>query len=207
MHVRARSVVFVVALLGCANADNAPAAVDAATPKDSSVDSAESSVDTGAGETPPEDDIGSLFDVDELDTSKGTCANPKGTSVTASGAYMSTPEMSVDGSLSTVWNSGGYTGSMRLSFAAAVAIDRVRVAANALPASDETYTITGFLAGASTPLGSFVRSIGGSTEWATPIELPSGTYDALLIEIGGSASWITLAEVIAYDSKSGCALP
>ncbi|MGZ5970758.1 MAG: hypothetical protein ACXWP4_23970, partial [Polyangiales bacterium] len=137
--------------LACANADNAPVAVDAATAKDSSLDT----YVADSAETAPEEEVGTLFDVDVPDTFKGICATPTGTTVTASAAYMSTAEMCIDGTLSTSWNSGGYTGSMRLTFPAAIAFDRLRIAANAVPVTDETYTITGFSKGTGTPLGTF----------------------------------------------------
>lgn len=198
-------VVSCACLVACANAESPSVQTDAS--KETSVDSGFDVESDAAVEETRDEEIGTLFDADEIDTFKGYCATPAGTIATATSSYMSAPDVIVDGSLSTIWNSGGYTGTVRLAFPAAISLDRIRVAANALPASDETYTITGFSMGAPTSLGSFVRSVGGSTEWSAPIEVPRGTYDELLIDIGTSASWITLAEVMVYDSKSGCALP
>jgi hypothetical protein len=198
-------VVACASLISCANADTSSVEGDAS--RDTSADAAievSTEADVAVDETAEE--IGTLFDAEELDTFAGYCATPAGTVATATSAYMSSPDVIVDGSLSTVWNSGGYTGTVRLSFPSALSLDRIRVAANALPATDETYTITGFSKGAPTSLGSFVRSIGGSTDWAAPIEVPRGAYDEVLIDIGTSASWITLAEVMVYDSTSGCVL-
>jgi hypothetical protein len=196
-----------VSLAACANAESPSLQADAA--KETSVDSSidvSSDADAALDETSDEE-IGTLFDAEAVDTFKGWCATPAGTVATATSSYMSTPDIVVDGSLSTVWNSGGYTGTVRLAFPSAISLDRIRVAANALPDTDETYTITGFSAGAPTSLGSFVRHVTGSNDWVAPIEVPRGTYDDLLIDIGTSASWITLAEVMVYDSTSGCALP
>jgi hypothetical protein len=196
-----------VSLASCANAESPSVQSDAS--KETSVDSASEAsteADVATDET-GEEEIGTLFDADEIDTFKGHCATPAGTVATATSSYMSTPDIIVDGSLSTIWNSGGYTGTVRLAFPSAISLDRIRVAANALPDTDETYTITGFSAGAPTSLGSFVRHVTGSNDWVAPIEVSRGTYDEILIDIGTSASWITLAEVMVYDSSSGCVLP
>ena len=180
----------VAATLGCANADDPDSAGDA---------SADSTTDTGVYDARLPDGSDAIFPTEDTG-STGICATPTGTTVTASGSYMSTPEMVIDAQLSTVWNSGDYTGSLHLKFPKPIKFDRVRIAGNALPDSAETFT---FRSG-STDLGSATRNVTGENKYLPDIEIPVGTYDELIITIGMSASWIALAEIVVLDSTAGC---
>jgi len=190
-------------MCGCATAD----AGDVPTlPSDGGATDA--AVDTAPSRDATEPDVLAdvIFPIEDTGP-KGICETPAGTTITGSGAYMSTPQMAIDGKLDTVWNSGGYTGSVRLKFPKAIRFDRVRLAANAVPACDETYTLTGYLAGAPTTLAAATRPVVSAVGWLPTIDLPGGTWDELSIDVAKAASWITLAEVVVFDSTAGCGLP
>ena len=120
---------------------------------------------------------------------------------------MSAPTDAVDGNEGTYWNAGDYTGWIDFKFPRAVYFDRIRIATNALPACSEPYTFTGYLGGAATSLGSATISAPAGTDWVPTVAVPAGIYDELRIDVGTSASWIAIAEVVVYDSGAGCGLP
>jgi hypothetical protein len=188
-----------IVLVGCADAEEPAASIDAG--RDTAV------ADTGARDTAVSDaPSDSIFPVEDVGPT-GICATPTGTTVTASAAHMSTPDMVVDGTLSTVWNSGGYSGWVRLTFPKPTLLDRLRIAANALPDCDHVYTIKGTSGGSETTIGTATRSVTGENKFLPPIEVARGTYDELLVEIAPTASWIALGEIVVYDSTAGCPVP
>lgn len=198
MHRAAPWLTSLFAMVGCATAAN-----DDLSPRsDAAADGLTDARDTGGIEDVAPEAIFPVEDAGE----KGLCGTPAGTTITASGSYSSTPQMAIDGTLDTYWNSGDYTGWVRLKFPKAVRFDRVRLAANALPACDETYTLVGYKGGAATPLGTATRSV-GSGGWLPTIEVAGGTWDELSIEVAKAASWITLGEVVVFDSTAGCGIP
>ena len=194
-------ILLALALLGCAAGDGEDLSIprsDAATDS-RSVDAA---IDSYTLTDAPAD---AIFPVEDTAPAK-TCVTPSGTTVTASGSYGSTPEMALDQNIGTLWNSGGYTGWLKLKFPAPVSFDRVRLAANALPACNEPYVLKSGTSGAKIGDGSrFVPS--DRVAWLDPFEVSPGTHDELLIEIGPADSWITLAEVQVFDSTGGCPAP
>src|SRR3954465_8237291 len=104
MHVLFRSTVLCFAsVAACADADTSSVQVDA--PREASSDSSATSFDDAdaAVDETSEEEIGTLFDADAIDTFKGYCATPAGSTATATTSYMSTPDVIVDGSLSTIW--------------------------------------------------------------------------------------------------------
>jgi len=187
----------VFALLGCANADEPSTGIDAGN--DGAVADSGTTLRTDGA-------MDAIFPTEDSGPT-GICATPSGTTVTANGAYMSAAESVVDAQLSTVWNSGDYAGWLRLKFPSPTRFDRVRIAANALPACDEVYTIKGVSGGATTTLATATRSVTSETKWLPAIELSAGTYDELLIEIGMSASWIAIGEIVVFESTAGCPAP
>jgi hypothetical protein len=79
----------------------------------------------------------------------------------------------------------------------------VRIAANALPACDETFTVKSSTA----TLASETRAVSGESKWLPEIAIPAASYDELLIEIGPALSWIALNEIVVFDSTGGCPSP
>ena len=181
-----------------APSDGSPA--DGLFPTEDTRDDDASTADTTPPDTAP-------IDTPPPDTTPPTCATPGGSTATASGAYSSAPGDAVDGDESTSWNAGDYTGWLDIVFPHAIYFDRIRIAATALPECIEPYTFTGYLAGASTPLGSASIDVPEGTDWVPTVPIPAGTYDELRIDVGSSASWIAIAEVVVYDSAAGCGLP
>ncbi len=183
-----------LALLGCA--EGSPD--EASTVQDAAVAETSAPTDTGTRFTPPDGPMDAIFPVEDSALPK-ICDTPVGTTATASGSYMSTPELSVDRDVGTVWNSGDYLGWMRVKFPKPIFFDRVRVAANAVPACNITYTVH-----ATGKLGEGTRAVTPAVAWLDPIEIAPGTYDEILIDVGRAESWITLAEVRVFDSTGGC---
>ena len=165
--------------------------------------------DTTSGDdsTIPPDATPPPVDTTPPDTTPPTCGTPSGSTATASGAYMSAPGDAIDGNTGTIWNSGDYSGSIDIHFPRAIYFDRVRVAGNSLPDCSEPYTFSGFTAGAGGTIGSATLSVTGSVDWAPTVPVTPGTYDELRVDVGTSASWIAIAEIVVYDSAAGCGLP
>jgi hypothetical protein len=187
-----------IALLGCASGGD-----DGVVSSDASTDSrARDTAVVDTFYTPTDGPTDSIFPVDDTAPPK-ICDTPVGTTATASGAYMSSPGDSCDHNLGTIWNSGGYTGWMKLTFPKPIYFDRVRIAAMSLPDCNETYTISA--AGGS--IGSGTRALNGSARWLDPIDVTPGTYGEIQIDIAMADSWITLAEVQVFDSTGGCKAP
>jgi hypothetical protein len=62
------------------------------------------------------------------------------------------------------------------------------VTAFAATTATGTYALTGFNEGVAVPLGSWIAVVpGGATFALPPLRVPSGAYDALLIDVQGSA--------------------
>lgn len=121
---------------------------------------------------------------------------PAGTVATASASYApSTPDGAIDGSLSTAWNSGGYSGWLKLQFPKPTALTAVHIQAGAKPTTNVTYTIG---ADSQTAIGSGTRQVvaGSATgSMLEPITVTPGTYSSLTITINGGASWVQINEL------------
>lgn len=193
----------VVALLGCAagEEDAISPMADASTDSRSSAGDSASFVTDGATDGLSDGAIEAIFGLEDTAPPK-ICETPTGTTVTASGSYGSTPDMAADRNLGSVWNSGDYSGWVRLKFPKPIYFDRVRVAANALPACSEPYVLS-----AGAPIGNDTRPVSESVAWLEPFTVTAGTYEELMIQVGPALSWITLAEVQVFDSSGGCATP
>ena len=153
----------------------------------------------------PVDDTGSV-DTAPVDTGPppGPCGVPKGSTATASGSYASTPDLVLDGKTETYWNSGGYTGWIKITFPSPIRLDRVRLAGLATPACSETYTLTGHQGATDVPLGVVTRSVGAGG-WLNPaVEVTRDLYDAITVDVGKAASWIAVGEVNVWDSVATC---
>ena len=65
----------------------------------------------------------------------------------------------IDGNLGTVWNAGGFTGSITITFTSPQTIDGVKIYANALPTTTETYTIFGIQDQQTTQLAQSTQNV------------------------------------------------
>lgn len=201
-----RRVFALVCLAGCATggAEDPPAAADALL--ETATDAARDTTETGRADVATDTTSDGIFPTEDVavDTGPvGPCETPAGTTATASGAYTSTPADAIDGKLDTLWNSGGYSGTLTLTFPKPVLFDRVRIAAMGVPACTETYTLT--VGGTAVPAAS--RSVSTSVAWLEPISVPRATYDTLVVDVAVAASWIAVAEVRIEDTAAKCAPP
>jgi hypothetical protein len=120
---------------------------------------------------------------------------PAGSTATASGSYNSTPADAIDGNLGTVWNSGGFTGSITIMFASPVTFDGVKLYMNALPTTDETLTIFGIQDQQTTQLAMSTQNVTQNGTALTTISVPNAAYDGIRIDFQGNASWVAVNEI------------
>lgn len=128
--------------------------------------------------------------------SLGGIGMPPGTVATASTSYTTyTPNLAIDGDLTTNWNASDYTAWLQLVFPSAMAITGIHFAAQASPATNTDYTITAL--GSSTVIGSATYDVTPTqtTVVEPPISVTPGTYNGIVITVNGEASWVVLAEV------------
>jgi hypothetical protein len=123
---------------------------------------------------------------------------PAGTVPSANASYGSTlPIHAIDGDLSTGWNSGSYSGWLRLEFPSPTYLTGVRILAGASPSSSETYTISADLL--TSPIGGATRTVyadaGTTGTILDPIAVTPGTYTSLTLTISGGLSWVAVNEL------------
>lgn len=121
---------------------------------------------------------------------------PAGSSVSASGSYNSQPADAIDGNLGTVWNAGGFTGSITIMFLSPVTIDGVKLYVDALPTTSETYTVFGIQDQQTTQVAQSTQTAtqGGGNALQT-IAIPNAAYDGIRIDVQGNASWVAINEI------------
>lgn len=123
---------------------------------------------------------------------------PAGTQATASSAF--SPDVAgnaIDGNLGTAWNSGSGTGVLTLQFPSPQSISALGIAANASPATTESYTIQGLTSGGWVTIGQatpYVDSTSSSAAYFT-IPVTAGTYSAVRLSINGEHSWVSINEI------------
>jgi hypothetical protein len=127
-------------------------------------------------------------------------AIPAGTVASASGSYsQSLASNAIDGSLTTPWNSGTYTGWLRLDFPAPVAMTAVHLAVGATPTTNETYTIT--TDSTTTPIGSSTQQVtAGIPVQLEPISVTPGSYSNITITVKGGSSWVQIMDISLVTS-------
>lgn len=135
----------------------------------------------------------------------GGAGIPAGTVATASASYApGIPEQAIDGIMTNGWNSGGYSGWLKLEFPKPTAITAVHIAAMATPTASETYTISD---DAQATIGSGTRQVLGGAKSGIilePIPVTPGTYASITITVKGGASWVMISEVSLINDE--CAL-
>jgi hypothetical protein len=127
---------------------------------------------------------------------------PAGTVATASASYTQQgPELAIDGSLSTPWNSGGFSGWLKLEFPKPTAITAVHIQAGAKPTTNVTYTIT---ADSQTTIGSGTRQVAAGSATGSvlePIAVTPGSYSSITITVSGGASWVQINELSLINDE------
>lgn len=133
---------------------------------------------------------------------------PVGTVASANASYNSLcpPSNAIDGSLTTAWNSGSYSGWLRLDFPTPVAMTGVHILAAAKPTTEETFTITAN--GSTTIVGSATlrANVGVLGTQLSPIPVTPGTYTSITISVNGGLSWVQIAEIalVTSDCPAEC---
>ena len=120
---------------------------------------------------------------------------PPGTVVTASTADPENPATYViDGDISDEWNADTTTGWITLTFPAPVMIGAVSIHADALPVTNEMYTLS--TSTSTVPLGSLTAQVTTAPGNLLPeIRIPPALYSDLTIMVNGGASWVGINEV------------
>jgi hypothetical protein len=166
---------------------------DASTPIDSGQpDITKLPVDSGKDVTTAPD----VFDAGcATDAALGGVGVPAGSTASASGSYNSTPADAIDGNLGTVWNSGGFTGTITVSFPTPQTLDGVKLYMNALPTTDETLTVYGIQDVQTTQLVQSTQNVSSNGTTLTTISIPNAAYDGIRIDFQGNASWVAVNEI------------
>jgi len=126
----------------------------------------------------------------------GGIGAPAGTVVSANASYPPTrPEYAIDGDLTSGWNSGSYSGSLRLELPRPMELEGINLLAFATPSTIEVFTVTvDDRNDLSTQVRRPVRS-GTSGSISGPISIPPGTYSSIRIDVDGRDSWVMIGEV------------
>jgi hypothetical protein len=135
---------------------------------------------------------------------------PAGTVVTASDFYTSTiygpdgsvvdagiaygPDKAVDGDPTTHWIAPSGNAWIKLVFPAPVMIAAIRLHADALPVTNENYTVT--TSTSTTPLGTATRMVTLEPGSVLPdIEITPGMYSDITLTVENTDSWVGIDEI------------
>ena len=124
------------------------------------------------------------------------CRKRAGSSASATTTYGSNTAIdAIDGDFGTYWNSGGFTGSLTVSFASAATLGGVRLFVSALPTTSETYTIFGYQNGNPTQIGQSTQTAQQGGGALSTIAVTPGSYDAIRVDVNGNQSWVAINEM------------
>jgi hypothetical protein len=135
---------------------------------------------------------------------------PAGTVATASDFYNSTiygpdgsvvdvgiaysPDKAIDGDTTTGWTAPSGNAWIKLVFPAPVMIAAIRLHADALPVTNEIYTVT--TSTSTTPLATATRMVILRPGSVLPdIEIPPGMYSDITLTVDGIDSWVGIDEI------------
>ena len=130
------------------------------------------------------------------------CQMPSGSTATATspgttdGYYgTQTPNLAIDGNVTTYWSAGALSGTLTVTYPSGVAMTGLYVNTVAGPASSsESYTVSVLDNGQWISEGTTTELIG--TSQATYfIPLPAGTYDGVRLAVDGGSSWVEIYEI------------
>ncbi len=128
----------------------------------------------------------------------GGVGTPVGTMARATSIYTQyAASLAIDGSLTTAWWASGYQASLTITFPAPTVFSGVRLAAAAVPATSEVYTILG--SDGTTVIG---RATANPTVGQPPtysilpkIPVTPGAYSSITISVDGMLSWVQINEI------------
>jgi hypothetical protein len=128
---------------------------------------------------------------------------PAGTVATANASYAPscTPDLAIDGVMTTGWNSGGFSGWLKLQFPKPTAITAVHIVAGAKPTTNENYTIT---SDSQATIGLGTRQVVSGPDTGSmldPIYVSPGTYSSITITVNGSDSWVQILELSLINEQ------
>lgn len=122
---------------------------------------------------------------------------PKGTIATANKSYYnSPPQNAIDGRTGTPWNPGTNSGTIDFTFPYAVSIKGIKIAADALPANYEVYTIYGLQKDKWIQIAKATRYVPNQSTILDTIPVTAGLYDGIIISTDSPYSWVGINEVI-----------
>jgi hypothetical protein len=135
-----------------------------------------------------------------IETCPGTVPSgigvPPGTVVTVSTADATDPASNaIDGDISDEWSPGTVTGWITLTFPTPVMIGAVRIHADAMPVSNEIFTLS--TSTSTVPLASIMAEIMLMPVGTLlpEIRIPPGLYSDLTITVNAGASWVGINEI------------
>jgi hypothetical protein len=128
---------------------------------------------------------------------------PAGTVATAnaSSTPSSTPDLAIDGDMTTTWSSGASSGWLKLQFPKPTAITAVQIVAGSKPTDKVTYTIT---SDSQATIGSGTREVISGLAYGSmldPISVSPGTYSSITITVNGSVSWVQIVELSLMNDE------
>ena len=113
---------------------------------------------------------------------------------------LQTPNLAIDGNITTYWNAGATSGTITVTFASGVSMKGLYVNTVASPASSESYTVSVLHNGQWVSEGTTTESIGVSqAQYFIP--LPAGTYDGVRLAVGSSSNWVQIYEITTAPSS------
>ena len=128
-------------------------------------------------------------------TGMSGCEIPSGSTATASSSYDSqTPNLAIDGNLTTSWSAGAISGTLAVTFPHGVPMAGLYLDTEAGPASSETYTVSVLDNAQWVALRTSTVSIGTNPQQVL-IPLPAGTYDGVRVQVSDPSSWILIYEI------------
>jgi hypothetical protein len=128
---------------------------------------------------------------------------PAGTVATASsfGDSSDAPAGAIDGDLTTQWSTGTFNGWITLTFPTPVMISAIRIHAEALPETNEIYTVATNTS--TSPLGSANLPVTLSPGSVLPdIQVTPGMYSNITITVDAGASWVGVDEIWLLSSPA-----
>lgn len=121
---------------------------------------------------------------------------PQGTVASGTSCCNWPPSNAIDLNTTTWWDSGGFSGSLTLTFPAPQALTSIHLVAESWPQSNETYTIFGIVNNSPTQIGTSTQALPNMVPTVLkPIAVTPGNYDGIRIDVTSDQSWIGVNEV------------
>lgn len=128
-------------------------------------------------------------------TGMSGCQIPGGATATANSSYDSqTPNLAIDGNLTTSWSAGATSGTLTVTFPHGVPMAGLYVDTQASPASSQTYTVSVLDNAQWVSEGTTTVSV-GTSPGVVFLPLPAGTFDGVSLQVSDPSSWILIYEI------------